>query len=80
MKAYIFALFNKILKPRPTSERNLGLFKPDGIIAYDIGSTGLVPSSAPSFMFSLKVSLINNSHYPKKKPPFGDSSSSLNYQ
>ncbi|CAM8882867.1 hypothetical protein QQ045_019424 [Rhodiola kirilowii] len=46
VKAYVFALFNENLKPGPTSERNFGLFKHDGSIAYDIGFTGLVPSSA----------------------------------
>uniref|UniRef100_A0A7N0TG79 glucan endo-1,3-beta-D-glucosidase n=1 Tax=Kalanchoe fedtschenkoi TaxID=63787 RepID=A0A7N0TG79_KALFE len=48
VKAYVFALFNENLKPGPTSERNFGLFKHDGSIAYDIGFTGLVPSSATS--------------------------------
>nr|GMD10535.1 glucan endo-1,3-beta-glucosidase 14 [Ipomoea batatas] len=46
VKAYIFALFNENLKPGPTSERNFGLFKQDGSIAYNIGLRGLVPSSA----------------------------------
>ncbi|KAI3716273.1 hypothetical protein L6452_23496 [Arctium lappa] len=49
VKAYVFAMFNENLKPGPTSERNFGLFKADGSISYDIGFTGLVPSSATSF-------------------------------
>ncbi|KAJ9537708.1 hypothetical protein OSB04_030441 [Centaurea solstitialis] len=53
VRAYVFAMFNENLKPGPTSERNFGLFKADGSISYDIGFTGLVPSSATS-IFSLK--------------------------
>nr|GEV74784.1 glucan endo-1,3-beta-glucosidase 14-like [Tanacetum cinerariifolium] len=53
VKAYVFAMFNENLKPGPTSERNFGLFKADGSISYDIGFTGLVPSSATSLL-SLK--------------------------
>lgn len=54
LKAYIFAIFNEDLKPGQTSERNFGLFKPDGSISYDIGFDGLKSSSADSTLLSLK--------------------------
>ncbi|EPS60410.1 hypothetical protein M569_14393 [Genlisea aurea] len=55
VKAYVFALFNEDLKPGPSSERNFGLFKADGSISYDIGFTGLVPSSGVSIAVSFKL-------------------------
>ncbi|CAA6666398.1 unnamed protein product [Spirodela intermedia] len=55
VKAYVFALFNENLKPGPASERHYGLFKADGSIAYDIGFSGLSPSSASALHLSIKV-------------------------
>ncbi|PWA87969.1 glycoside hydrolase family 17 [Artemisia annua] len=54
LKAYIFALFNEKDKPGPTSERNFGLYKPDGTITYDIGFPALKSSSSVSSHLSIK--------------------------
>jgi len=55
VKAYIFALFNENGKDGAASEKHYGLFNPDGRIAYDIGYSGLLPSSAPASFLSIKV-------------------------
>ncbi|CAL5426298.1 unnamed protein product [Camellia sinensis] len=48
---YVFALFNEDLKPGPASERNYGLYYPDGTPVYNIGLQGNLPqmiiNSAP---------------------------------
>jgi len=46
LQAYLFALFNEDMKPGPTSERNFGLFKPDGTAVYNLGLTGTLSTGS----------------------------------
>ncbi|XP_071707850.1 glucan endo-1,3-beta-glucosidase 14-like [Rutidosis leptorrhynchoides] len=52
LEIYLFALFNEDMKPGPTSERNYGLFQPDGTMAYNVGLSTLVTSTTPSISAS----------------------------
>lgn len=55
LKAYVFAMFNEKDKPGPNSERNFGLWKPDGSISYDVGFPALKSSAVATSPFSMKV-------------------------
>lgn len=43
INVYVFALFNENLKPGPASERNYGLYYPNGNPVYNIGLQGYLP-------------------------------------
>lgn len=56
LEVYLFALFNENLKPGPTSERNYGLYRPDGTVAYNLGLTSLSSTSTASISLTSSAS------------------------
>ena len=47
LEVYLFALFNENLKPGPTSERNYGLYQPNGAMCYNVGLPALSSNTIP---------------------------------
>ncbi|XP_075499567.1 glucan endo-1,3-beta-glucosidase 11-like isoform X1 [Primulina tabacum] len=62
LEIYVFALFNEDLKPGLTSERNYGLFQPDGTVAYSVGLPSLSGSTS-----SATISLTSDSSQVKPR-------------
>ncbi|XP_020577248.1 glucan endo-1,3-beta-glucosidase 14 isoform X2 [Phalaenopsis equestris] len=48
LEVYLFALFNEDLKPGPTSERNYGLYQPDGTMTYNVGLSAATSTASVS--------------------------------
>ncbi|XP_059444775.1 glucan endo-1,3-beta-glucosidase 11-like [Corylus avellana] len=57
LEVYLFALFNEDSKPGPTSERNYGLYQPNGTLCYNVGLPAL--SSKPNGHTSSAIKVIN---------------------
>ncbi|KAL0442517.1 UNVERIFIED_CONTAM: Glucan endo-1,3-beta-glucosidase 11 [Sesamum latifolium] len=60
LEIYVFALFNEDMKPGPTSERNYGLFQPDGTMAYNVGLSALSTTTTTSSTSLPSISLTSN--------------------
>ncbi|KAL6609894.1 hypothetical protein ACP70R_039863 [Stipagrostis hirtigluma subsp. patula] len=54
---FVFALFNEDMKPGPASERNYGLFYPNGTPVYNLGFDGASFSPSPTFSSSSKPTI-----------------------
>lgn len=66
LEIYLFALFNEDMKPGPGSERNYGLFKPDGTMVYDFQFFDQPSSSSPhslSLSSTFTIFLLYFSHF-----------------
>lgn len=62
LEIYVFALFNEDMKPGPTSERNYGLFQPDGTMAYNVGLSALSTTSTASISLTSNAVQVHNLH------------------
>ncbi|KAL2473767.1 Glycosyl hydrolase superfamily protein [Forsythia ovata] len=69
LEIYVFALFNEDMKPGQTSERNYGLFQPDGTMAYNVGLDTLSTISSNSSDF---ISLDSSGTQKTNATPLGE--------
>lgn len=57
---YVFALFNEDLKPGPSSEKNYGLYYPDGTPVYNIGLQQSQGGYFPEMVIESKSNILSN--------------------
>lgn len=62
LRVYMFALFNENMKPGPTSERNYGLYKPDGTPAYELSYRLPQDNTSPSSGGTITGGGVYNTH------------------